>query len=134
LIFVPGFSQIFLSTIPVSALLFRNDVSLLCVSLAVQQNCATGQNEQRGERKMKKLALGVATAAVLLTAAPAMAQVGFYAGPHGFGVGVGAPYYGYDYPYTGYYDYYDGPDYYDGGPNVVIRGGHYGHGHHYWRH
>ncbi len=84
---------------------------------------------------MKKLALGVATAAALLTAAavPAMAQVGFYAGPHGFGVGVGAPYYGYDYgyPYEGYYDYYDGPYY--GGPNVVIRGGHW-HGHHYWRH
>jgi hypothetical protein len=80
---------------------------------------------------MKKLALGVATAAVLLTAAPAMAQVGFYAGP--YGVGVGAPYYGYDRPYGGYYDYYDGPDYYYGGPNVVIRGGHW-HGHHYWRH
>ncbi len=84
---------------------------------------------------MKKLALGVATAAVLLTAAPAMAQVGFYAGPHGFGVGVGAPYYGYDYgyPYAGYYDYYDGPTYYYGGPSVVIGG--YWHGHHpYWRH
>ncbi len=82
---------------------------------------------------MKKLALGVATAAVLLTAAPAMAQVGFYAGPHGFGVGIGAPYYGYDYPYAGYYDYYDGPAYYYGGPNVVIGGHWHGH-HHYWRH
>jgi hypothetical protein len=88
----------------------------------------------RGEHKMKKLALGVATAALLTAAAvPAMAQVGFYAGPRGFGVGVGAPYYGYDsgYPYNGYYDYYDGPYY--GGPSMVIHGGHW-HGHHYRRH
>jgi hypothetical protein len=65
---------------------------------------------------MKKLAIGVLTAATLLTvAAPAMAQVGFYAGPAGVGVGVGVPgpYYGYGngYPrYRGYYDYYGGPD------------------------
>jgi hypothetical protein len=83
---------------------------------------------------MKKIALGIAAAAVLVSAAaPAMAQVGFYAGPRGFGVGVAAPYYGYGYyPYNGYYDYYDGP--YDGGANVVIRGGGHWHGHHYWRH
>jgi hypothetical protein len=77
---------------------------------------------------MKKLALGIATAAVLISAAPAMAQVGFYAGPRGVGVDVGAPapYYGgcgpYNYPCNGYYDYYSGPD-------VVIGGG--WHGHHY---
>jgi hypothetical protein len=77
---------------------------------------------------MKKLALGIATAAVLMgAAAPAMAQVGFYAGPGGVGVGVGAPgpYYG----NCGYYNncggYYD---YYDGGPGVVIGGGGW-HGH-----
>jgi hypothetical protein len=49
---------------------------------------------------MKKLALGIGTAALLTAAAaaPAMAQVGFYAGP--FGVGVGAPAY-YDCGYYG---------------------------------
>jgi hypothetical protein len=78
---------------------------------------------------MKKLAIGIATAAALLTAAPAMAQVGFYAGPGGIGVGIGAPGpyydcgYGNGYPCDGggYYDYY-------GGPNVVVGGGHW-HGH-----
>jgi hypothetical protein len=75
---------------------------------------------------MKKLALGIATAAVLISAAPAMAQVGFYAGPHGVGIGVApGPYYNgcgpYNYPCDGYYDYYDGP-------NVVIGGGGW-HGH-----
>jgi len=82
---------------------------------------------------MKKLALGVVTAAALLAApaiTPAMAQVGFYAGHHGVGVELGAPGY-YDYggcgPYRcgGYYDYYD-----RGGPGVVIHeGGWHGHGH-----
>ena len=40
---------------------------------------------------MKKLALGLGTAALLTVtaAAPAMAQVGFYAGLFGVGVGVG---------------------------------------------
>ena len=47
---------------------------------------------------MKKLALGIATAAVLLTAAPAMAQVGVFAGRHGVGVELGAPE---PYPYYG---------------------------------
>ena len=48
---------------------------------------------------MRKLALGIGTAALLTAAAaaPATAQVGFYAGP--FGVGVGAPAY-YDCGYT----------------------------------
>jgi hypothetical protein len=52
---------------------------------------------------MRKLALGVGTAALLTAAAaaPAMAQVGFYAGPFGVGVGVGAPAY-YDCGYNGY--------------------------------
>jgi len=76
---------------------------------------------------MRKLALGVIAAATLLTAVvPAMAQIGFYAGP--FGVGVGGPYWG-DRPYGGYYydaprtyDYYDAPrayDYYDAPPAYV---------------
>jgi hypothetical protein len=85
--------------------------------------CSKADSQRR--TKMKKLAIGIATAAALVTAAPAMAQVGFYAGPGGIGVGVGAPgpYYncGYDYGYpcnSGYYDYY-------GGPNVVIGGGHW---------
>lgn len=78
---------------------------------------------------MKKLALGVATAAVLLSAAPAMAQVGFYAGHHGVGVELGAPGY-YDsgcgpYGCGGYYDYYQGP-------GVVVGGG--WHGHHWHGH
>jgi hypothetical protein len=60
---------------------------------------------------MRKLALSIAAAAALLTAAaaPAMAQ-GFFVGPGGFGISFGAPYWGgyYDYPY-GYYDYYRAP-------------------------
>jgi hypothetical protein len=56
---------------------------------------------------MKKLALGITTAAVLLSAVPAMAQVGFYAGQGGLGVQFGEPYRHYD-----YYDYSPGP-YYD---------------------
>jgi len=73
---------------------------------------------------MRKLALGIVAAATLLTAAaaPAMAQVGFYAGPGGVGVGIGAPYYGYPY---GYYDYY-------GGPGVVVTPG-YHRWHRHWR-
>lgn len=57
-----------------------------------------------------------------------MAQIGFYAGPGGIGVGVGAPgpYYGYGgcgyYNCGGYYNYY-------GGPNVVAGGGWHGHPH-----
>lgn len=84
---------------------------------------------------MRKLMLGAATAAALLTAAPAMAA-GFYIGPGGVGVDVGpGPDCGYwnnwcDGPYDGYYDYY-------GGPNVVIgSGGWYGHPHFHghWHH
>lgn len=64
---------------------------------------------------MKKIALGILAAATLFTAAPAMAQVGFFAGPGGIGIGVGPPpppYYRGDCGYYGcrhYYDYYDGP-------------------------
>jgi hypothetical protein len=87
---------------------------------------------------MKKLALGVATTAVLLSAAPAMAQVGFYAGHRGVGVeiGVPGPYYRDCGPYgdgcRGYYDYYDSP-------SVVIGDGggewhgHEGHWHGHYR-
>jgi hypothetical protein len=94
---------------------------------SVNEEC--NKQRSRNMSHMKKLALGVATAAVLLSAAPAMAQVGFYAGRGGVGVELGAPGY-YDYggcgPYNcgGYYDYY-------GGPNVVIHGGAW-HGHHSW--
>ena len=105
---------------------------------------------------MKKLALGIATAAALFTAAPAMA-FGVDVGVGGVRAGIGVsgphsgPYYGgyYGDAYGGYYDDsysgysggdcgYDndcgGPyyDYYDG-PSVVIGGGrhHHGwHGHH----
>src|SRR6516165_2494300 len=70
---------------------------------------------------MRKLALGISATALLTAAAaaPAVAQVGFYAGLFGVGVGVGAPAY-YDCGYygnpCGYYDYY-------GGPNIVVGGG-----------
>jgi hypothetical protein len=74
---------------------------------------------------MRKLALGIAAAAALLTASvPAMAQGGFYAGPGGFEVGVGPPAYGPS-PY-GYYDYY-------GGPRVVMGPGWHHHDWHHWR-
>jgi len=80
---------------------------------------------------MKKLALGIATAAVLFTAAPAMAQIGVRVGPLGFGVGPGPYYDG-----CGYWNNWcNGPYYYDyyGGPDVVIGGGWHGHRYH-WRH
>ncbi|MEN3381812.1 MAG: hypothetical protein V7608_1856 [Hyphomicrobiales bacterium] len=41
---------------------------------------------------MRKLALGIATAATVFTAVPALAQVGFYVGPGGPSVEVGPPY------------------------------------------
>ena len=84
---------------------------------------------------MKKLTLALATAALLATAAPAMAFVGFHVGPVGIGIGGPGPYYDY---YNGCGPY-NGPcggpyyDYYDGGPNVVIGGGGWHHGHyHHW--
>lgn len=80
---------------------------------------------------MKKLALGLVAAGALVTATavPAMAQIGVYAGPGGFGVGIGAP--GYYYgggPYYGggYYDYAPG-----WGPAWGWHGHPGWHGHHY---
>jgi hypothetical protein len=70
---------------------------------------------------MKKIALGLVAAATIFTAVPAMAQVGFYAGPGGIGFQFGPPhryYYDYDYGYTPY-RYYD----YDSGPVVTFRAG-----------
>lgn len=84
---------------------------------------------------MKKLALGVVTAAALLTAAaaPAAAQIGVRVGPFGVGIGAPGPYYGCSY----YNNCYGGPYYdYYGGPGVVIGGGwhgHHWHGHHWHR-
>jgi hypothetical protein len=79
---------------------------------------------------MKKIAIGLVAASALFAAAPAMAQVGFYVGPGGIGVGVPGPYY----DGCGYYGcrhYYD----YSGGPGVVIGapGWHRG-WHHEYRH
>jgi hypothetical protein len=71
---------------------------------------------------MKKIALALVTAAAVFTAVPAMAQVGFYAGPGGIGFQFGPPhhyYYDYDYGYTPYRYYYD----YDSGPVVTFRAG-----------
>ena len=50
---------------------------------------------------MKKLVLGLTAAtAIAFTAAPALAQVEFFAGPGGVGIEFGAPYgYYYSYPY-----------------------------------
>jgi hypothetical protein len=78
---------------------------------------------------MRKIALGIVAAATLFTATavPAMAQVGFYAGPGGIGIGVGPP--AYDGYGSGYYDYY-------GGPGVVVTPGwhdHYYHHRHWHR-
>lgn len=67
---------------------------------------------------MRKLALSIAAAAVVFTAAPAMAQ-GFYIGPGGVGVDVGPHYYRHYY-YRHYRDY----------PPGWYRGHHYGWYHH----
>ena len=77
---------------------------------------------------MKKIALGVVAAATLFTATavPALAQVGFYAGPGGVGVQVGPPVYQ-DYYGPRYYDYY-------GGPGVVVTPGWNDHYYHHWHH
>jgi hypothetical protein len=44
---------------------------------------------------MRKLAIALVAAITAGAAVPAAAQVGFYAGPGGIGVGVGPGYYGY---------------------------------------
>jgi hypothetical protein len=69
---------------------------------------------------MRKLAIALVASIMVGMAVPAVAQVGFYAGPGGIAVGVGPGYYGS--PYYGY----SGPYYgYDGGP--------YWHHRHYYR-
>jgi hypothetical protein len=76
---------------------------------------------------MKKLTLGIATAAVLMTAVPAMAQIGVQVGPVGVGIGAPGPYNGgcgYNRPCGGYYDQYNGgPIVVAPGPNVVVAPG-----------
>ena len=67
---------------------------------------------------MRKLAIALVAAITVGAAVPAAAQVGFYAGPSGIGVGVGPGYYGG--PYYGYY----------GGPYLHHR--HYYHWHHHY--
>jgi hypothetical protein len=66
---------------------------------------------------MRKLALSIAAAAVVLTAAPALAQ-GIYVGPGGFGVDVGPRHH-----YRDYRDY----------PPGWHRGHHYGWYRHQYR-
>jgi hypothetical protein len=82
-------------------------------------------NERR--TVMKKIALGIVAAATIFTAVPAMAQVGFYAGPGGIGIGVGPPAPAYDYYGPGYYDYY-------GGPGVVVTPGWHDYSYHHYHH
>ncbi len=67
---------------------------------------------------MRKLAIALVAAITVGAVVPAAAQVGFYAGPSGIGVGVGPGYYGGPYHHR-YYDYYAHPYY---------------HHHYYWRH
>jgi len=69
---------------------------------------------------MRKLAIALVAAITVGAAVPAAAQVGFYAGPGGIGVGVGPGYYGYGGPHYGYY----------GGPYWHHR--HYYHWHHHY--
>jgi len=54
---------------------------------------------------MRKLLIGIAAAATLLTAAPAMAQIGFYAGDRGVGVQVGPDHWDRGYHRGWYRDY-----------------------------
>jgi hypothetical protein len=69
----------------------------------------SGLREKKGG-PMKKLAFGAIAAAALVaaTAAPALAQVGVYAGPGGIGVDLGTPGYNRGGPYRGYYNYAPG--------------------------
>ena len=77
---------------------------------------------------MKKLTFGAIAAAALVaaTAAPALAQVGVYAGPGGIGVDVGTPGYYYGEPHRGYYDYAPGS-------RAYRHHGWYGHRQYYYR-
>jgi hypothetical protein len=55
---------------------------------------------------MRKLAIALVAAITVGAAAPAMAQVGFYAGPGGIGVGVGPGYYGGPYWHHRHYNHW----------------------------
>jgi hypothetical protein len=113
--------------VPLNLLNFLVPRNFKCWSTAEQHHAPMRFScEKRKEALMRKLALGIVAAATLLTAAaPAMAQVGFYAGPGGVGIGI-APPPCYGYPY-GYYDYY-------GGPGVVVAPGWQGHWRYHHRH
>lgn len=64
---------------------------------------------------MKKLLIGMTAAATLLTAAPALAQIGFRAGDDGFSVRVGPS-------HPGWRDYgYDRGRHYGWCPRVTVR-------------
>lgn len=78
---------------------------------------------------MRKLALSIATvgAIVAATAVPALAQVGVYAGPGGFGVELGAPGVYYDDP--GYAYGYNEPGWNGDYHARPAWHGHYHHGH-----
>jgi hypothetical protein len=137
-VFHGAFHQIlFVGTARRKNIAVRNALPTLCVFFPVGE-----LQEQRKEVAMRKLALrkpslrklslGVAAAGALFaaTAVPALAQVGVYAGPGGFGFELGAPgyYYGVDpyYGYDGYYDYAPGWNGYYAGP-----GWRDWHGHHF---
>jgi hypothetical protein len=103
-----------------------------CRGTAVSSFAFICQWANEGSRRrivMKKLALGLVAAGALITATavPAMAQIGVYAGPGGFGIGIGVPG-----PYYGG-PYYGGP-YYNGGYYNYAPGygAHYWHGHRYY--
>jgi hypothetical protein len=80
----------------------------LIVRVAHDKNSSAWQN-------MRKLALALVAAITVGATLPAAAQVGFYAGPGGIGVGVG----------PGYYGYY-------GGPYYLHRHFHHWHHGYYW--
>jgi hypothetical protein len=66
---------------------------------------------------MRKLAIALVAAITVGATLPAAAQVGFYAGPGGIGVGVGAP------------GYYGGPYYYH---HRHFHNWHHSHHGYYW--
>jgi hypothetical protein len=78
---------------------------------------------------MRRTALGLVAAGVLVAAstAPALAQIGVYVGPGGIGIETGPP---------GYYYYGPGPyyRYYDYAPGYVYDHPQWWYRHHYVRH
>jgi hypothetical protein len=76
-----------------------------------KRSISVGQALEK-EVDMRKLALGLVAAGVLVTAAayPALAQVDVYVGPGGFSIGTPGYYPGYYYgsPYYGYHAYAPG--------------------------